>query len=200
MGQSRERISDIRKDIRPDNRSDKIIIYSDQFSGLILHFPYPPEFSTSKVTFDPKWQGKTAAEWKRNPISDIPTHNCTWKCSASMGGKMLEFFKNHPNAAKKPQITRIASNESFESLRADSFRSKMESFPFLNWNVFKLFDCIPHSQYIRLSSQLQSHSPSAFRREHVFLEKRFDVLARTLNHRSRCLSFDSLRPASSQPL
>ena len=37
MGQSRERISDIRKDIRPDNRSDKIIIYSDQFSGLILH-------------------------------------------------------------------------------------------------------------------------------------------------------------------
>ena len=38
MGQSRERISDIRKDIRPDNRSDKIIIYSDQFSGLILHY------------------------------------------------------------------------------------------------------------------------------------------------------------------
>ena len=37
MGQSRERISDIRKDIRPDNRSDEIIIYSDQFSGLILH-------------------------------------------------------------------------------------------------------------------------------------------------------------------
>ena len=54
MGQSRERISDIRKDIRPDNRSDKIIIYSDQFSGLILHFPYPPEFSTCKVTLDPK--------------------------------------------------------------------------------------------------------------------------------------------------
>ena len=116
------------------------------------------------------------------------------------GWKKVGIFKNHPNAAEKPQITRIASNESFELLRADSFRSKMESFSFPNRNVFKLFDCIPHSQYIRLNSQLQSHSPSAFRREHVFLEKRFDVLARTLNHRSRCLSFDSLRPASSQPL
>ena len=77
MGQSRERISDIRKDIRPDNRSDKIIIYSDQFSGLILHSPSallgPP-----KAQLGPNWAWlRPCWVWLRPGRRDVWTDGYT---------------------------------------------------------------------------------------------------------------------------
>ena len=49
----------------------------------------------------------------------------------------------------------------------------MESFPFLERNVINYSTAFHIHDILRLNSLFQSHSPSVFRREHVFLEKRF---------------------------
>ena len=116
------------------------------------------------------------------------------------GWKKVGIFKNHPNAAEKPQITRIASNESFELLRADSFGRKWNPFHSLNGmllitrlhSTFTIYYASTRSfNLIHLPFSVANTSSS---------KNDSDVLARTPNHRSRCALIDSLRLASSQPL
>ena len=88
-----------------------------------------------------------------------------------MGGKKLEFLKT--------TLMRLKSHKLLESLQTNRLNC-FERIPFgRKWNpfhsqtgMFLNYSTAYHIHDIfRLNSQLQSHSPSAFRREHVFLEK-----------------------------